>query len=310
MAKSSKKQKKKAKSPVVTPAKRRRDSMMSNRNLRYVLSKDGKIHDRDCPCVTKIPDAEFEMCEDFLHSKVVCFQCHRRAIIRMGLELDLTKYLDAAVWFFQKVGATIEELNSLFVENNARSYHMEVGCIYVRVKEDNWCLEVSDNKTCWLYHNNYQLTADGQRFLESQFHLQVEKPIPFFNALVTMRSYTWIVHIPQVAEEGKLERQTEMLRRLEAIPGFRWIPQRSLLFRDFQIVVPKEYPEEMPFSVVKKGTYHECNMLLCRIPFWRKRKVSKMEDAVKTYCAQKEYLYYEKLCMHFFLEEPNAVEFM
>ena len=43
------KTKKQKQLPVITPEKRRRDSLMANRNMRYVLSHTGQIHDRDCP---------------------------------------------------------------------------------------------------------------------------------------------------------------------------------------------------------------------------------------------------------------------
>ena len=48
---------------TVSPAKRRRDSLLSNRNMKYIISKAGdECHDRDCPSAVSIPDELFDMC--------------------------------------------------------------------------------------------------------------------------------------------------------------------------------------------------------------------------------------------------------
>lgn len=288
---------------VVTPEKRRRDSLMSNRKLRFVLSENGQVHDRDCPHAARIPDEDFSMCEDFPQGSTMCFACHRKTLIRKGLDLDLTKYLDAAVWFFQKVGAKAVDLEALFIKHNARIYRIEIGCLYLKVNSDCWFLELADSKSCWLYHNNYCLLNNGQRIMEAGFHLQVDKPIPFYNAMVTMCRYTWIPHVQITAEEGKAQRQAEMRQRLATIPGYRLTPKRSLLFRYFQIAVPADYPEALPFRILKKGSYNDCNMFLCRVPFWKKKRISVAADDVKSYCAEHEKLYYEQLCLQSFLSK-------
>lgn len=290
-------------SSVVTPEKRRRDSLMSNRKLRYVLSDNGTIHDRDCPHVAQIPDEAFSMCENFPSNQDFCSACYRTALIRKGLDPDLSKYLDAALWFFGKTSVSKADLETLFIEHNARIYRMEVGRIFLKIHEDCWFLEISNNYTCWLYHNNYCLLNNGQRIMEAGFHLQVDKPIPFHNAMVTMCRYTWIGHVQITATEGRDQRQSEMRQRLATVPGYRLTPKHSLLFRYFQIAVPSDYPEALPFRILKKGSYDSCYLLLCRTPFWNKKRIAAIADSVRDYCIEHEQLCYEQLCLRIFSME-------
>lgn len=120
---------KQKRSPVITPEKRRRDSLMTNRNMRYVLSHTGKIHDRDCPHAVQIPDDAFDMCEDYPNGRFVCFVCYRKALVCRGLALDQTKYIDAAMRVFQEVGATNSDLNMLFLKYDAQIYRIETDSV-------------------------------------------------------------------------------------------------------------------------------------------------------------------------------------
>lgn len=116
---------------------------MANRKMRYVLSHTGKIHDRDCPHAVQIPDEAFDMCEDYPNGRYVCFVCYRKALVRRGLALDQTKYIDAAMQVFHEVGATNSDLNMLFLKYNAQIYHVEADSVYLKVNEDCWIVETA-----------------------------------------------------------------------------------------------------------------------------------------------------------------------
>lgn len=179
---------------TITPEKRRRDSLMSDRKLRYVLYYEDEVHDRDCPEVAYIPDDVFFMCEDYPSDRRICPTCYRKAMVRMGLHLDLTKYIDVAMRVFQKVGAANSDLNTLFFQHHAQIYRVEADSVYLKVDEDRWIIQIAP-KGCMLYHNNYRKQDHFQRIIEPDFHLQIDSPISFRTAVATVCQYTWEGHI-------------------------------------------------------------------------------------------------------------------
>lgn len=282
--------------PVVTPEKRRRDSLMANRKMRYVLSNTGKIHDRDCPHVKQIPDAGFSMCEDYPNGRYVCFVCYRKALVRRGLALDLTKYIDAAIRFFHKVGATSSHLNLLFLQHDAQIYRIEADSVYLKVNEDRWCIQIAENG-CLLYHNNYQLLEGNQRWLESDFHLQVPKAISFQNAVVTMCQYTWSGHIQIMEARQKALRQDNLRKQLSDIPCYQPVNRRSLLFRYFLLAVPMNCTLKLPCHVAKKELYPSGSIYLCRLPKWKASSISVIAQTIQEYCIEKEHFNYVQFCL-------------
>lgn len=97
--------KKKIERHQVSPERRRRDSLMSNRAMRYAYSSvEKRLHDRDCAEVSKIPDTEFEMLTEYRTDLKRCWLCGRRAIVRAGISCDDAKAYgcvdrsSAAVW--------------------------------------------------------------------------------------------------------------------------------------------------------------------------------------------------------------------
>ena len=293
------KSKKHKQPPVITPEKRRRDSLMSNRKMRYVLPHTGKIHDRDCPHVAQIPDEDFSMCEDYPNGRYVCFVCYRKALVRKGLALDQTKYIDAAMRVFQEVGATNSDLNALFLKNNAQIYRVETDCVYLKVHEDCWIIQIAENG-CMLYHNNYRQIDEAQRLMEADFHLQVDKPIAFRNALVTMCQYTWDGHVQAMAAKQKAHRQDALRKRLASISSYRITDKRSLFFCYFLLAVPQNYSEQIPCRIIKRETHQSCSLYLCRIPKWKSAHIPVIEDSIKAYCIENERLDYEQFCLQVF----------
>ena len=74
----------------VSPEKRRRDSLMSNRAMRHAYpSVEKRIHDCDCAEISKIPDAEFEMLTEYRTDLKRCWLCGRRAIVRASIWMHI-----------------------------------------------------------------------------------------------------------------------------------------------------------------------------------------------------------------------------
>lgn len=293
------KPKKKKRPPIITPEKRRRDSLMSNRKMRYVLSHTGKIHDRDCPHVAQIPDEAFDMCEEYPNGRYVCFVCYRKALVRRGLALDLTKYIDAAMRVFREVGATNSDLNALFLKNNVQIYRVETDCVYLKVNEDCWIVQIAEDG-CMLYHNNYRQIDESQRLMEADFHLQVDKPIAFRNALVTMCQYTWDGHVQTMEAKQKAYRQAALRKQLASVCNYRKVDRPSLFFRYFHIAIPQAYSEVLPCRVVKRNTCDSCDLLLCRLPRWKAKDIPSIAESIKAYCIENECHDYEQFCLQVF----------
>lgn len=88
--------KKENRAAQVSPERRRRNSLMSNRAMRYAYSSvEKRLHDRDCAEVSKIPDTEFEMLTEYRTDLKRCWLCGRRAIVRAGISCDDAKHMDA-----------------------------------------------------------------------------------------------------------------------------------------------------------------------------------------------------------------------
>ena len=289
-------------SQVITPGKRRRDSLISNRKLRYILSPTGIIHDRDCPQTAQIPDDAFTMCEDFSNDKSICPLCYRKALVRKGLELDLRKRIDTVLWTLHHAGATDSNLHSLFITHNARIYQFEPKHIYLKINEDCWILRLV-KRGCLLYHNNYLYLGGSQRLIETGFHLQSSKTLSFQNALATMCHYSWEQHAQAIDAKQKAQRQMVLGKRLVKVRNYRLVDQRSILFRYFQIAVPKGMPVTLPCRILKRGTYNSCELLLCRIPRWKARNIPTIADTVKMYCTKEERYDYRDFCLQRFSDK-------
>ncbi|MBQ5748904.1 MAG: hypothetical protein IIV87_01980, partial [Oscillospiraceae bacterium] len=107
----------------VSTARRRRDSLLGNRKMRYAYSaKKFVLHDRACRHVNAIRDEDFEMLSEFCLSMPLCEECFYTAVLRSAIDYDDEKYIDAYVNIFQRFGADTKELYRLLIENHARLF--------------------------------------------------------------------------------------------------------------------------------------------------------------------------------------------
>lgn len=300
------KSKKQKRPPVITPEKRRRDSLMANRKMRYILSHTGKVHDRDCPLAIQIPDEDFDMCEDYPSGRYICSVCYRKALVRKGLALDQTKYIDAAIRVFHEVGATSTDLNMLFLSYSAQLYRIELDSVYLKVNEDCWIIKTAANG-CMLYHNNYQVLDGFQRLMEPGFHPQTDRVIPFRDALITMCQYAWERHIRAMEAKRKAQCRKALRQRLSSVRGHLVTAKRSVLFRYFLLAIPANYPEQLPCRTIKREVHQFGDLCLCRVPKWKSDIIDTIENSIKTYCVENECLDYEQLCTQSFSDAKQSV---
>lgn len=292
----------KAKPPVVSSDKRRRDSLMANRNLRYILSSNGVFHDRDCSHAAQIPDHEFDMCADFPGNKTACLACYRKAMVRAGLDLNLTKYMDMVMRIFNRANAGNGALHILFRVHNAQIYRVEADCVYLRVKDDCWMLQ-PENKECLLYHNNYQIINETQRLLEDDFHLQIYGSIPFSEAVQIMCRYCWDEHLQTILAKQRKRRRAILRQKLSVVPNYRFIPKFPLFHRWFYIADADNYLTQKKHPIrIRKTEYSKdsCSLLLCSVPRWKVSILPELSEEIKAYCVKQERDEYVDFCLHCF----------
>ena len=141
----------------ISPEKRRRDSLMSNRAMRYAYSSvEKRLHDRDCAEVSKIPDTEFEMLTEYRTDLKRCWLCGRRAIVRAGISCDDAKHMDAYMDLLRRFGAMTGELYALIIVSHAQLFDVKQDRVCIRCGEDKWML-CGDQAELSLYHNNYEV---------------------------------------------------------------------------------------------------------------------------------------------------------
>ena len=288
--------------PEVTPEKRRRDSLMNRRNLRYVLSPDGYIHDRSCEKVAAIPDRDFEMSEDFLCERKICALCYRRALLRMGLKPELTKHFDYVLKLLKKKGATVTGMERLFREKRAVIDGVEKDNIYLTVNEDRWCIS-GGGTLSYLFHNNYTVYDEDKRMMDRGFHIQYSYKIPLYHAFDTMCDYTWERHL-EFVEKQKYEGAVrellrvlrgrydqlygeETLRILNEAVNLSIVRRFSLLYRYYRLADSKARLEGSPelqksgakiVGAENCGEYDVVTLRISRRQGWR---VSLLAEAVK-----------------------------
>ena len=285
--------------PVVSPEKRRRDSLMSRRSMRYAIDPSGVIHDRDCPHVADIPDKDFSMCEDFPNGKSVCFTCYRKALIRKGLDLNLTRHMPMVLNVFSRMKANNHDLTLLFIEHNAFIYKIEPDCVYLKVREDRWMVQVSEYG-CILYHNNYRKISETQRVMEDDFHLQTITPVMFQAAVSIMGRYVWNKHVQFEEKTKRPQRQISLKKQLEHVCCYRLLGRPSILFQYFQMAVPKDFSDKLPCKIIEAETYGVCQLLLCRVFRWNAKDIPAMASTIQTRCLNAEDFNYINFCKRMF----------
>ena len=190
----------------VSVERRRRTSLLSQREMRFVYSKaSGILHDRDCPYVRHIADLNFEMRQDYDVRGKWCPRCYRAALIRNGLVLDETKRMEAYLKRFNALKARNADLYRLFVERGAKLYKIDRDLVYLKLHEDLWAVGM-DGERCLLYHNNYYETEEHRRVMTSGLHPQRIGDIETFHyAAKIICEYKFETHLKRQKKSKEID---------------------------------------------------------------------------------------------------------
>lgn len=256
-----------------TAAKRRRDRLLGNQNMKFVISKATKrIHDRDCPYVSKIVDGDFDMVATFPVRVYWTCDCHKKALIRQGLHPQEAKWIEAYCRIFNAIGAENEDLHKLFIQNGAILRGVTQDSVCLQVNEDQWELVLSGSR-CFLYHNSYYACDDGNRVFTADFHLQIQRAIHFRFAVHVICTYNWEDH-RQVIMERKISLERQQLRKKLAKVPFCAPYKKRLFSREFWVAdlggqfETTAIQHDIPIRIIQILRYADtdCVKILCRVP--------------------------------------------
>lgn len=275
-----------AAAPVqVSQEKRRRDSLMSNRGMRYAYSTvEKRLHDRDCAEVLKIPDVEFEMLAAYRTDMKRCWLCGRRTIVRAGVSCEDTKHMDAYMDVLRRFGAMSGELHALIIAHHAQLFDVRQNSVCIRCGEDTWML-CGDREALSLYHNDYEVLDDYTRLFKSTVHLQqtAAPPHAFRSLINSIFHYSWADHVERFHAEALLRKQEQLRKRLQDAPNVVRRRRWSLLYRYYSVV---DYAGALGAYCAENRVTEEtrqpsCQIAHCRVRRWEAKRFLKAAERLK-----------------------------
>ena len=183
----------------------KRASAMDNRKLCYVFdANDSLVHDKSCRLVKDISNEAFRAAETIPEGRVLCKACRRRVYVRQACGDDFKNY-EIYNRFLTK-GAMSQTALERFVGDYAGRMFMEAANLMrVRCGQDTWKIEIQEKGQIVLYHNNYVMINDEERYITDGFHLQNITAIKLDYLFNYIEKYTWQGHL-----EAKRLAQLEM----------------------------------------------------------------------------------------------------
>lgn len=290
---------------VVSPAARKRASLMSDPKMRYAYSiLDNTLHDRDCEALKAIRDEDFRMLADFDADRPVCHRCYRRAVIRSGIGDDV-KHINAYVHILDRLQATTKDLRELILMHGARLSSIATDRVVIKVHDDRWMICFLKD-TPLLYHNNYTVTEDLRRFFDAGYHIQNDGGIRTFHSFARiMTSYSWEAHVARLKARALAEQQAEVRAQLSGISNRLRVPRFSLLNAYFTVV---DCNRRLDRLLRKNGvrsviTAQEpipdspYRLVTCRVRRWQQKRFLKATEALKEYTVIKGHYDYAAQCV-------------
>lgn len=272
--------------PQVPPERRRRDSLLSNRNMRYIYSvKDRVLHDRECVHVNEILDCDFRMLEKLDPTMHLCMECRRRALIRAAIPVDDAKRISAYVHFFDAIKAPTDDIYTLVVANKAAIFDVAVDSVHIKVRDDNWMLRIEKEKLS-LYHNNYVVLDNYERLFSPQYHLQltVKGSNAHRYAFKVIYNYSWADHVDMLIAQ----KQGALRARLDGVSNAVRKRRFSFLFKYYAVVDCNGNAEVCCEKQNIKVAIVSCtsidapyDLLICRVKRWDDRRFHAAMEQLK-----------------------------
>lgn len=195
--------------PERTPYKE--EQLRSSYNKYVYDRRDLTVHERTCPKFDTIPDERFVVMTD-LPEKNTGFTmapcCFRRAMIRKGIpDYCPTMDMDVLLDFFDRLGATNKQLETLFWDMGATFRYLNAKTCIIFVKKDTWKIEIAPDGDLKLLHNNYRVNKINYSRTFNRgydaFHEQNLgwRDANFKSIFRIITEYSWADHIEYLREK-------------------------------------------------------------------------------------------------------------
>ena len=236
--------------PLVSPAKRRRDSLMDNQKMKFAYSEGAKkFHDRSCRLVGNIKDEKFRMSDTFPTEISPCPLCYRKSLIRAGVQPHESKLFEAYEKALQMLKASTKAIHKLTIEHEGKFCGVGIGEVSFAVKDDKWCIKIEANGAFCLYHNSYYRIGDDDRLLRKDFHLQkiLENTGKgcFLHFVNIACSYSWEAHCDETEAHAEEKSMKPEAQKAETKPARKYTAETKVQERRIEDI---DEPNSIEFS--------------------------------------------------------------
>ena len=173
----------------------KRASAMEDNRIRFVYAKsDQYVHDKSCQLVEKIKYWDLGALEELPKDREVCPHCKRRILIRNAIKYDTKRF----AWyqrFFEKGRISNRVLEKFLCDTDVKLHMDTIDELIVKCNEDTWHIKMDSQGTYSLYHNNYVMVSDEERYITSGFHPQKHHPPYLPGILAYIQAYDWQKHL-------------------------------------------------------------------------------------------------------------------
>ena len=208
----------------------KRASAMEDNRIRFVYAKsDNFVHDKSCQIVEKIKYWDFGAAAELPDNREFCPHCKRRILIRNAIKYDTKRY----AWyqrFFEKGKVSNRVIEKFLFDTNVKLHMDTIDELIVKCNEDTWHITMNSQCTYSLYHNNYVMVSDEERYITSGFHPQKHHPPYLPGILAYIQAYDWQKHLEaktvvepepmveiEVEEEPVVEKESFVKRIMVAV---------------------------------------------------------------------------------------------
>lgn len=208
----------------------KRASAMEDNRIRFVYAKsDNFVHDKSCQIVEKIKYWDFGAAAELPDNREFCPHCKRRILIRNAIKYDTKRY----AWyqrFFEKGKVSNRVIEKFLFDTNVKLHMDTIDELIVKCNEDTWHITMNSQGTYSLYHNNYVMVSDEERYITSGFHPQKHHPPYLPGILAYIQAYDWQKHLEaktvvepepmveiEVEEEPVVEKESFVKRIMVAV---------------------------------------------------------------------------------------------
>lgn len=192
----------------------RRASALDDSRIKFVYSKkENCVHDKSCYLVDKIGYMDFEATAELPVDKVICRRCKRDVYIRNAIKQDNKRF----GWyhhFFEQCNVGTKDIEKYLADGDMELHMDNINELQVKCNEDTWIIKHLGNAKCELYHNNYVMLGDTERYITSGFHRQKGHYKYVSDMLGFINGYSWEKHLQA---KGKLEKEATPEKDIELL---------------------------------------------------------------------------------------------